>query len=215
MCGVIACATPELDQATGDLIARIFYQSKIRGMHACGFSFVHERGHIETAKFFTVDDLLPVLAGVCRAHARRPLLLIGHTRYSTSGDWHDHRNNQPLALGEIALVFNGCIDMGLREEYEAKYGKSYSTENDGEIFCRKVLDGEDWQGFVVGGSFSFAGAFLHRGELTVLRNRNRPLHRGRLGDATVVASTRDILWRAGFQGDDEEVTACKAHRISF
>lgn len=225
MCGVIACATPALDTNTAVLLAKLFEQSKIRGLHACGFSYL-KGGRIETMRCHSVDQLVGRLGEVCAEREGKRLLLIGHTRYSTSGDWKNLLNNQPLHIqpeegGGIALAFNGCIHMGLREEYDAVYGKKYTTDNDGEIFCRKVLDGEDWEGFVANGSFSFAGVFLRSQgkEITVIRNKNRPLHigllgLGRAGSATIIASTRDILWRAGFPGEDEELEPCVAHHIS-
>lgn len=200
------------------MLCNLFEQSRIRGLHSCGYSFLDGKV-INTRKFFDTDELKHSLMPFAKSHLGKPLKIIGHTRYSTSGDWEDHRNNQPLHVvgpdkHEISLVFNGCIHMGLRTEYEQAYGKKYTTDNDGEIFCRKVLDGEDWHGFVDDGSFSFAGAFLHKGQMHAIRNRNRPLWFGYSLRAIFIASTEDIFRRAEFDGEVEEVEPCMSHRIS-
>lgn len=213
MCGVVGYSSKETSTQDILTLSRIFEQSKIRGLHSCGFSYL-DGDRIATEKFFAVGNLMAALLKLEEKFAGNPLSLVGHTRYSTSGDWQDQRNNQPLVLDGISLAFNGCIHMGLREEYEELYGKRYETDNDGEIFCRKVLDGEAWEMFVADGAFSFAGAFLHAGHLTVLRNMNRPLWLGRSGCAQFVASTRDIFARAGFTGELQEVEPCKAFRLT-
>jgi len=229
MCGVVAYATQEVTKAQEASLIRLFRESKIRGLHACGISWLSE-GRLLTAKFHEVPQLTALLEGLLRGLRGRPLKLIGHTRYSTSGDWADHANNQPLNIkagppagktGElpdvpesaVSLVFNGCIHMGLRSEYEALYGREYVTDNDGEIFCRKVLDGEDWERFVAEGSFSFAGTFIYQGKLVVMRNRNRPLWTCTEDRAVFVASTADICRRAQLPGELQEVEPCKAQVI--
>lgn len=222
MCGVIAYNSERPGPGDIEMLKRLFVESGIRGLHSCGYvaSFDEPikdtwngRGDNVVVKSFGIGALNETLMESA-AGAKR---LIGHTRYSTSGDWENHNNNQPLVVGEISLAFNGCIHMGLRQEYEAVYGKTYVTDNDGEIFARKVLDGEDWEKFVAEGTFSFAGAFLFKKALWVIRNRNRPLWTAKRGPSTFVASTRDILARAGLkQGSRvivEEVPACRALQL--
>ena len=213
MCGVVAYATEEAQGADLGVLSRIFEQSKIRGLHSAGFSWTTLK-QVRTEKFRSVTALNERLRDLWESLEGEPVRLIGHTRYSTSGDWQEERNNQPLDLGEIALAFNGCIHMGLRPEYEAVYGRTYVTDNDGEIFCRKVLDGEDWTEFVASAAFSFAGAFLHAGELWVVRNKRRPLWEGIWGQARYIASTRDIFSRAVFPGSIREVEPCRAFRLT-
>jgi glutamine phosphoribosylpyrophosphate amidotransferase len=129
---------------------------------------------------------------------------IAHTRYCQSGDWQVMENNQPIVAAGMVLAFNGCIHMGTKEEFEKDFDVKCETDNDGEIFLRKleginaenhVSVAEDWLGTIRG---SFAGVWLAYGRLFVGRNSRRPLwvcdaHGGRW-----YASTQDIFKRAGF-----------------
>mgnify|MGYP000618844717 CR=1 FL=1 len=47
--------------------------------------------------------------------------IIYHNRYSTSGDYKNHENNQPIFNNELSLVFNGVLDMGTKKQIENKY----------------------------------------------------------------------------------------------
>lgn len=199
MCGVIGFYTRNpslaLDPPTLKLL---FRQSKIRGLHAFGFTAWLAGPGLVTYKGNSLEELEGTLDTIYAKHLI--MALVGHTRYSTSGDWKKPENNQPIHLyegnREISLAFNGVISMKTREEYSREYGRQYATENDGEIFARKVLEGEQWEAFVRDGSFSFAGCFLHGGELWALRNSNRPLWYWKNHNHVLFASTKDIFRRA-------------------
>jgi len=121
MCGVIGYWTydpkPEADAA----FKRLFSESAVRGLHAFG---LYQR-YSETIRAFHHDMVFDW-----------KLPAIAHARYSTSGDWKNHSNNQPLALSDFVLVFNGVISMGTRKEMEQAFHVELETENDGEIFLR-------------------------------------------------------------------------------
>ena len=122
-------------------------------------------------------------------------MLIGHTRYDTSGDWRTLANNQPLHIGQIALVFNGVIDMRTRAQWEEETGERFETENDGEIFIKHLAQGGSPVEFV-NRRGSFAGCWFNGSEAMLLRNAYRPLWYGVSPfGATLVASTRNILQR--------------------
>lgn len=190
MCGVIgyACDAPQPRHA--DALRSLFYESRVRGLHAFGFS-TWDGERVVTQRFL---DLKGCLAAIPRGVTR----LIGHCRYSTSGDYQTVSNNQPLQIADAAVAFNGVISMATKPEYERQYGREYETENDGEIFLDKFVRNDGWLEFVARGRFSFAGLTLQRGRLTALRNKNRPLFRVEQGTATFFASTADIFRRAGF-----------------
>jgi glutamine phosphoribosylpyrophosphate amidotransferase len=197
----------------------LFRASKIRGLHAFGYSFSrsalpgadHLNGaEVVTRKARSLEDLLVQLL---KHRDDPPSVLIGHNRYSTSGDYHDHANNQPIALGGAALVFNGIVTQATKAEYSALYGKAYTTENDGEIVLRKLLDGDDWAGFVKRGKFSFAGLTLAGGQAVAMRNDRRPMWSGRYGGGVFVASTEDIMWRAGDLTEVKPVPAGRPFRL--
>lgn len=190
MCGVIGYASDSPRPSHPDALRSLFYESRVRGLHAFGFS-LWDGERLVTQRFLDLKSCLAAIPlGVTR--------LIGHCRYSTSGDHQNVANNQPLQIAEAALAFNGVISMATKGEYERQHGREYATENDGEIFLDKFVRNDDWLEFVARGRFSFAGLTLHRGRLTALRNKNRPLFRVDQGCATFFASTADIFQRAGF-----------------
>jgi len=137
------------------------------------------------------------------ASAYKQLRLIVHCRYSTSGDWKEEGNNQPIVIGDCALAFNGVIRMSTKDEWGKEFGFKPVTDNDGEIFVRKVLDGEDWNAWVAHGAFSFAGVMLHGGRLIALRNKQRPLWHNEAYGCNFIASTADIFNRIGLGGAHE------------
>lgn len=193
MCGVIGYFSKSPSDDHVALIERLFEASKIRGLHAFGATARAQDGKLMTFKTTALREIKQWLRGIPRFD-----LLIGHTRYSTSGDWRQPENNQPIVVAGSSLVFNGVISQASKKEYEKIFSKTYETGNDGEIFLRKVIDGEDWAQFVREGKFSFAGAFLHNGEAVAIRNKNRPLWSCETADANFLASTQDIFKRAGF-----------------
>ena len=124
-------------------------------------------------------------------------MLIGHNRYSTSGDWKNENNNQPLELNRMFLVFNGVIDMGTKKEMEKKHNIKMKTNNDGEIFLH-YLDKMEPLKIVDKLKCSFAGLFIKDNEIYCLRNNHRPLWRVVINKSVFVASTKDIFKRSGY-----------------
>lgn len=197
MCCVIGYSPPQ----SGDVetLKHAFYrlldQARIRGTHAFGI---------------TTLDATTGLMFTRRSHDWQEIAsefnpnypCVAHARYSTSGDWLNHRNNQPITSGQFSLAFNGVIDMGTKPEFEQRWEVECETDNDGEIFIRKVLDGVPPTRFVKEMKGSFAGVWLQHHadkiELWALRNERRPLWSSEHLGATWYTSTRDIFLRAGF-----------------
>lgn len=197
MCGVIGMATSEPRAEHQALLRRLFVESRVRGIHAFGFSF-WDGESVVTRRFLSVKDCVEAVPrGITR--------LIGHCRYSTSGDHRTPANNQPIQIGQAALAFNGVVSMASKAEYERQYDRRYATENDGEIVLDKLIRGDDWRRFVADGRFSFAGLALERDRLTAIRNVRRPLYRCNREGAVFFASTADIFRRAGFDSGVESV----------
>jgi len=113
---------------------------------------------------------------------------IAHTRYCTSGD-----TPQPINVGKQWLAFNGVIDMGTKAEMEERWKVKLTTDNDGELYLRS----SNVRVWVGANGASFAGVILEPGKLTAFRNANRPLWRIESKGGLILASTRDILFRAG------------------
>lgn len=140
---------------------------------------------------------------------------IAHARYSTSGDWHNAKNNQPLIIkvdgDSLSLAFNGVIHMGTKTEFEAEYDVKCDSENDGEVFLRKIEKGltgrhssrshmivETARTFIENITGSFAGVWLDGHDLYAGRNSRRPLWVAEEFGGRWYASTADIFKRAGF-----------------
>ena len=167
---------------------RLARECMARGTHAFGLArWAH--GAIHVTKSQDIDDVL--------LDFEPSELCIFHARYSTSGDWREPRNNQPLVVNDFALAFNGVIHMGTRDEMERAYSVELSSENDGEIFVRCVLGGEPAADFIGQMRGSFAGVWLQGGALYAGRNERRPLWKAERLGATWIVSTEDILRRAG------------------
>lgn len=214
MCGIVGFYSFE-ENPYGqdlDLMLAVFHQSKIRGLHAFGAAIPQPSGS-RSFKTFELNDMVPWV------RETRPRILLGHTRYSTSGDYKDHANNQPVQWEKQTLVFNGVISMKTREEMEAEYGIKMKSDNDGEIF----LQSEQKLEFVTKMAGSFAGIFHDpvfnnlkvEDDVYVLRNPRRPAWTARTETAIFVASTRDILMRANPHWEEEprEVEPNKLWRL--
>lgn len=178
----------------GMLFSSMMYESRVRGLHAFGIAqpgrlVVQSGTWKDVADYF--DPRLPAIA---------------HARYSTSGDWNVPSNNQPIQVGRLALVFNGVIHMGEKHEYEKEFGVQCETDNDGEVFLRR-LEKQSAEEFVSKMTGSFAGLWmdLDTGDVRVVRNSRRPLWKLRTEHATWYASTADIFRRASLPGEPTSV----------
>jgi asparagine synthetase B (glutamine-hydrolysing) len=193
MCGVIGYVPLLKDPDQSNAFFRLFYESRIRGVHAFGI--------YQDVEPFTSFDFDSVEA---EFDPTRPA--IAHCRYSTSGDWHSLKNAQPLMArqGGTALVFNGVIHMGTREEFNRDFNVNCTGDNDGEVFLRKLDQGIQAETFLDLLEGSFAGCWIDKhSNLLYARNTRRPLWRRRQYGALWVASTKDIFLRAGFSEPEE------------
>lgn len=193
MCGIVAFHGPRSAQAL-ELVQSCLLQAARRGTHATGLAWLEDGGlHMEKApvpatEFVAHFDLSRL------AEAEETLSIVAHTRYSTS----DLAWNQPLDDAECALVMNGVISQDTpdkwpvsRYEYE---DPSYHTGNDAEVALRFARLGERGR---MPGSFAVAELWVD-GRLLIYRNAYRPLHHVRAEGGTLVASTADMIRRAGY-----------------
>jgi len=175
-----------------DVVERLCYNSRIRGLHSFGYSYNY-KGNIISKKFLKYEYFVNSLKDV------KPNKFIAHFRYSTSGDYKDQDNNQPITKDNVSMVFNGVLDMRSKKEMQEHYKINMTTDNDGELaIIHKLKSDTLFIDFVK--NKSFAGAFLNSGgEIQVFRNINRPAHIGEYKGAKVLASTKDILNRSGIK----------------
>lgn len=198
MCGVIGYRPSPVEGTLDDnkiLFQRLLEESRIRGTHAYGIASRDRNTGLAYAR--RSHDIAEIVGEFDPLYPS-----VSHTRYSTSGDWQDHRNNQPIIVGNTALAFNGVIDMGTKVEFEERWGVKCESDNDGEIFLRRVVDhARDPAQFLMGLEGSFAGVMLTFGSwgerMFAGRNERRPLWKFYASHATWYVSTLDIARRAG------------------
>lgn len=197
MCGLVAWISgPHSDVG---VVRRVMAESAIRGIHAFGVAMPGK----QPRKFFRLGDALDCMT-------KPPMIF--HNRYSTSGDWREHLNNQPLFREGVSLAFNGTLDMRSKREMEIAHGVKLHTSNDGELPLIAYLDGgvEGLRSFIAQSKGSFAGILITKSKIIALRNARRPLWL-HAGSSLVIASTEDILKRAGLTSHNEQLEHGKVY----
>lgn len=198
MCGIIAYSSCSPTHKHIEIIKNLFTESKVRGTHAYGIFYRIDtvNSHVyRQCKKHHLNQIYQELDRLIDMSNVQSIKLIGHTRYSTSGDWLNHNNNQPIITEENnGLVFNGVIDMREKIAWEKEYKIKFSTENDGEILLRLGLNNP--VKFITQRKCTFSGAILkHDGKLIVMRNKMRPAWILEYLKANFVVSTQDIFKR--------------------
>ncbi len=202
MCAIVGFY-PKTPGKHQELLINLIRESKIRGLHAFGVSYFD--GMIRTER-----SLEPLSEELIKRVSKYPMIY--HARYSTSGDWKDEKNNQPIHT-EISVVMNGVISMKPKREYEQEFGVKCETENDTEIFNRIVEKGVDPTKFSSEIRGSMAVCYIHNGDVYALRNSRRPLHLFEFEGADFAVSTIDIARRAGFTGEIRNAIPNKLYRL--
>lgn len=193
MCAVLGYYSPAPTPSDADKLASLLLNSKVRGLHSFGIAYYAPDDTLQTTKSLDLADILSALKSL---RSELPQRIIAHCRYSTSGNFHDPLNNQPLHHHGIALAFNGVLHMGTKSEMELTCGEPMQTDNDGELFIKHLRTHGDTTAFLRSTRGSFAGCWLHDGRLHAQRNPRRPLWCAKSGQATFIASTSDIILRA-------------------
>lgn len=201
MCGVVGYSCNEPKEEHHEILKAIIEQSKIRGLHSFGYSFFD--GEVVTIKYHDINKVEFPLTNK----------IIYHNRYSTSGDYKNHDNNQPIAVGNISLVFNGVLDMRTKQEMEEHYQIEMETDNDGELVLKLCgSDPEKIQEYVQNTTGSFAGLILtENNKMYAIRNENRPLWMLNHSGAIFYASTRDIFKRVDQSFEPVELDPYKVY----
>ena len=192
MCGVIATIISSPTDQEFVTLENVFLQSKIRGLHATGVSYI-QNGKIETVKepidakeFLSKHNLRDFI------NEDGNLYLIGHTRYSTS----DLRFNQPFSSERFSIVHNGVISQESPDTWQNKYNLLTETANDSELILSALEEGKEPAKFFTNASFSMC-VLTNEKSIRCIRNEYRPLHYATIGRGVIFASTEDILRRSG------------------
>ncbi len=189
MCGVIGMLNKEsqVDIVQIDRLVNLIKESSIRGVHSFGyFNFLEN----QCLKYHRIEEVIEDII------LKKPEKLIFHNRYSTSGDWISHANNQPIFSDGVVCAFNGVISGGTKEEMETTFGITLETENDCEVWIKRP---DLRTALLHSTSVSFAGIWSEKGEIYYARNSKRPLYYLEELGAKWLASTEDIFKRSGFE----------------
>jgi glutamine phosphoribosylpyrophosphate amidotransferase len=119
--------------------------------------------------------------------------VLGHFRYSTSSLEH----NQPIFEDHTSIAHNGVVSQAEPDTWAENYGLTCKGRNDSELVLRAILAGKEPLDYFPEASMAVCQI---RGEtLSFYRNGKRPLWYNIEMNSLVVASTRDILKRAGLK----------------
>lgn len=189
MCGIMAYLSGRPQKEHVDIVRRIAGELATRGTHCFGVSFIIS-GKIVTVKRRTM------LPSSVFEEAVMSGGFVFHNRYSTSGDFSDMKNNQPIDIGCVSIAVNGVTSMLEKKEYEQKFGVSCSSDNDAEIIARLIESGVTIEELLVRrdiGSCAIAAIFQDK-RIIVGRNEFRPLRIARHYGAVFVSSTTASLF---------------------
>ena len=193
MCAVVGAILKDPRKEDFEMLHRVFLESKIRGMHATGISYV-KNGQIITDKRPVPADEFP-FDFPSYVNEDGSLYLIGHCRYSTS----DLEYNQPIANENLSVVHNGVITQEDPENWFDLYGYECETKNDTELILHTAEDCISpllrWK------DSSLAVCELHVDKvLRVYRNGKRPLYLTSIPSGCIITSTADVPKRAEVGG---------------
>lgn len=187
MCGVIGVYLNDVKEKDLQEIEQLFVQSQIRGKHATGVTYLKE-GNLTTIKEpVAAKEFVSDIDFADFVRSDGSLVLIGHTRYSTS----DLMYNQPIESEDIAIVHNGVISQEPIEDWEFRC----KTKNDSELILQVYLNTESHPLEMYHDRSMAVCSLGSNGTLTAFRNHERPLWYLNRGNGVVFASTRDILNR--------------------
>jgi glutamine phosphoribosylpyrophosphate amidotransferase len=206
MCSVIGAIIKEPRAEDFLMLQRVFLESKIRGMHATGISYV-KNGQIITDKRPVPADEFPFNFAEY-VNEDGSLYLVGHCRYSTS----DLEYNQPIANDNLSVVHNGVITQELPEKWKELYGYECETKNDTELILHTAEDCISpllrWK------DSSLAVIELHVDKvIRFYRNGKRPLYLTSISNGCIITSTSDVPKRAEVPG--MPVNVLMNHYITF
>lgn len=206
MCSVIGAIIKEPRAEDFLMLQRVFLESKIRGMHATGISYV-KNGKIITDKRPVPADEFPFNFAEY-VNEDGSLYLVGHCRYSTS----DLEYNQPIANDNLSVVHNGVITQELPEKWKELYGYDCETKNDTELILHTAEDCISpllrWK------DSSLAVIELHVDKvIRFYRNGKRPLYLTSISNGCIITSTSDVPKRAEVPG--LPVNVLMNHYITF
>lgn len=193
MCGVIGYSG-HASTAALEALRTVLLESSIRGRHASGLAWHDGSGLQRVAQDGPMEALLADVDLWDMVQPNGRVVMIGHARYSTS----DLLFHQPLVAQGYALAHNGVISQADPSEWPARFGLHCEGRNDSELLLRALIAGLDPSETFP--RASVAAVWIDpSGALKWTRNGLRPLWSAQLGGGRTIASTANILQRAGLE----------------
>ena len=198
MCAVIGAYIEKPSASDLVMLAKVFCESSIRGLHATGMSWVrNNRIHTmisatPAGKFIEAFDLKTTI------NEDGNLYLIGHCRYSTS----DLNYNQPLWDESLAIVHNGVVSQEMPEKWKDLYGYDCKTRNDSELILHTIKAKKSPLVEFADASMAVIELYAEK-KLRFYRNGKRPIYFTSLPNGGIITSTKDIAIRADLLGSIE------------
>ena len=193
MCAIIGVVLNNPSSDELESVKRVFLESRIRGMHATGISFI-KNGEVRSVKeAIPADEFISsYMSDMEQFVEDGKLFMVGHCRYSTS----DLQYNQPIATQNVSVVHNGVITQELPEKWKDIYGYDTETHNDSELILHTIQEGksplEEWS------DSSLAVIELYEDyRMRFYRNGKRPMYLTNMPSGSIITSTRDVPLRAG------------------
>ena len=194
MCAIVGAVIAHPTKEDLLMLHRVFLESKIRGMHATGISYVKDNKVITEKLPVPADEFPFKFAEYVNEDGN--LYIIGHCRYSTS----DLEYNQPIGNDNKSIVHNGVITQELPENWKSIYGYDCVTKNDSELVLHSSDPLKEFSHMSMGVCELKANKTMK-----VYRNGKRPLYLSATSNGCIITSTRDIAKRAEVRGITEEI----------
>jgi glutamine phosphoribosylpyrophosphate amidotransferase len=191
MCAVIGAYIENTSSRDLVILADVFRESSIRGLHATGVSWIKYKqihSHIDAVpatKFLESLDLKNCI------NEDGNLYLIGHCRYSTS----DLAYNQPLWNENVSIVHNGVVSQEMPEKWKDLYGYDCKTRNDSELIVHTLQANKSPLEEFPDSSMAVIELYKEK-KLRFYRNGKRPIYFTSLRNGGIITSTKDIALRA-------------------
>lgn len=192
MCGIIGYCNKKTTDTDLDILKRVMVESRIRGKHASGVAWFDGNRIQSIIKPIPIDILADEVDFNKLLYNSTEISFIAHSRYCTSSI----EFNQPIVSDKLAIVHNGVISQEPWETWEKTYGYKCVGKNDSELILRAIESGDNPIDKFP--DASIASVVLdNSGNIEYFRNSRRPMWVGTIGGGVIIASTYDILKRAG------------------
>jgi glutamine phosphoribosylpyrophosphate amidotransferase len=191
MCAIIGAYIENPSSRDLIMLADVFRESSIRGLHATGVSWVRGgevKTHIDAKPATLFLESLDLNNCI---NEDGNLYLIGHCRYSTS----DLQYNQPLWNENISIVHNGVVSQEMPENWERLYGYKCKTRNDSELILHTLEAKKSPLQEFPDASMAVVELYKEK-KLRFYRNGKRPIYFTSLTNGGIITSTKDVAIRA-------------------